>query len=150
MENPRVRLPCWRRLRIWRSAEPRAFMPDDISNPAPPSRASTPSPPPATPSTRGTVLKIAGGVVGGIIGYTTVKLLPHDVAIRIFAGGAAGLLVGLIPFFIGRRRHPCLARTSLWLCLAAGLILGLLLALPVAVVFACIILAKKVDALPDA
>lgn len=125
-------------------------MPDDISNPAPLPLASTPSPPAATPSIRAAVLKIAGGIIGGIIGYTAVRLLPHDVGIRIFAGGAAGLLVGLMPFFIGEKRHPRLARISLWSCLIAGMILGLLLAVPVAVVFACIILAKKIDALPDA
>ena len=125
-------------------------MPDDISNPVPAPLAPAPSPPPATLSTRGTVFRIAGGVIGGIIGYTAVKLLPHDVGIHIFAGAAAGLLVGLIPFFIGKKRHPRLARISLWSCLIAGMILGLLLAVPVAVVFACIILAKKIDALPDA
>lgn len=125
-------------------------MPDGIANPAPFPLASTPSSPPVTPSTQGSVLKTAGGIIGGIIGCTAVKLLPHDVGIRIFAGGAAGLLVGLIPFFIGKKRHPRLAQISLRSCLVAGMIPGLLLAVPVAVVFACTILAKKIDALPDA
>jgi hypothetical protein len=93
---------------------------------------------------------IAAGIVGAIIGYAAVKLLPHDLGIKIFAGGATGLLVGLIPFLIGRKKHPRLARISLGCCLVAGMILGLLLALPVAVVFACIILARKVEALPGA
>jgi hypothetical protein len=125
-------------------------MPANISDPAPPPLASPPSPQAAAPSARAFVLKIAGGVIGGIIGYTAVKLLPHDVGIRIFVGGAIGLLIGLIPFFIGKNRHPRLARISLLSCLVAGMILGLLLAVPVAVVFACIILAKKIGDLPEA
>jgi hypothetical protein len=124
-------------------------MPDDIPDPAPPSLAPTPLPRASTPSARGTVLKLAGGVIGGMIGYTAVKLLPHDISIQIFAGGATGLLVGLIPFLIGKKKHPRLAWVGVGCCLIAGMTLGLLLAVPVAVVFACIILAKKIHALPE-
>ena len=124
-------------------------MPDHL--PAPASRPPEATPPRApAPAIRGAILMIASGLIGAVIGYTAVKLLPHDLGVRILAGAATGLLVGLIPFFIGRRRHLLLARLSLALCVVAGAVLGLLLALPVAAVLACIILAKKVDALPGA
>jgi len=103
-------------------------------------------PPPLAPAPSGKrrFLRIAGGVLGAMIGYTAVKLLPHDLGLRIFGGGAAGLLIGLIPFLIGKRLCPRLARAALWSCLGAGMILGLILAVPVGIVFICIILAKRI------
>ena len=125
-------------------------MPDNLPSRASPPLDSAPPPRGSAATARGTVMMIAGGIIGAVIGYTAVKLLPHDLGARIFIGGAEGLLVGLIPYLIGKKQRPLLARISLGCCLVGGMILGLLLALPIAVIFAGLILAKKVDALPGA
>jgi hypothetical protein len=125
-------------------------MTDLLPGSAPPSVDPASPPKAKAPTARGAALKIAAGIVGALIGYTAVKLLSHDLGLRIFVGGSVGLLIGLVPFLIGRKKHPHLARISLGCCLVAGMILGLTLALPLAAVFACIILAKKVNAPPGA
>ena len=59
-------------------------------------------------------------------------------------GGAAGALVGLLPYYLGKARgHFRLSDASLIACTACGALLGLLLAGPLAVLFAIIILLRK-------
>ncbi len=73
----------------------------------------------------------------------------HDAAFRIgyligaFCGALiAGTLCGSLPLFLGiRRGRPKLAIAAMGSCAAAGLVLGLWLAVPTAVVFTTVILA---------
>jgi hypothetical protein len=73
----------------------------------------------------------------------------HDAAFRIgfvigaFGGGLiAGVLCGSLPLFIGiRRGRPKLAIAAMVSCAAAGLALGILLAVPTTLVFTTVILA---------
>ncbi|MGQ0639869.1 MAG: hypothetical protein ACT4P6_03715 [Gemmatimonadaceae bacterium] len=58
-------------------------------------------------------------------------------AVRIFGGMLAGMLVGLLPYFIAKsRENPRLGRTAMLSCTIAGALMGILLAAPVAIGFA--------------
>jgi hypothetical protein len=82
-------------------------------------------------------------VLAGALGFAATKMLPPNLTIKIFAGGIAGLLCGLIPYFTGRRKNPKLAKASLIWCCVAGCAFGALLALPVAIIFTIVILVKQ-------
>ncbi|HWE94165.1 MAG TPA: hypothetical protein VG269_09395 [Tepidisphaeraceae bacterium] len=60
----------------------------------------------------------------------------------VFGGLVAGALCGLLPFFLAKNRNRMpLGVAAITTCAVCGLILGLLLALPVALVFTVIIVA---------
>ena len=55
-----------------------------------------------------------------------------------------GTLCGLIPYFFGKKRgQPTLGIIGLVACIVGGLIAGIILALPVAGVFALVIAVRK-------
>lgn len=72
---------------------------------------------------------------------------PNNIAYTIgaFIGGAiAGALCGLAPLLVGNSRgQQQLGLIGFISCVVAGLLLGLLLAVPVALVFTIVILTKK-------
>lgn len=72
--------------------------------------------------------------VSAVAGFLGMKMLLGTgmLGARIAGGMAAGLLVGLIPFFVARKRDPKFAQTALAWCVAAGAVLGIVLAAPVA------------------
>jgi hypothetical protein len=75
-------------------------------------------------------------VVGAILGFLAVRMLPGTLGIRIAGGMFAGLLVGAIPFWIAKSRGDMkLAQNALTWCVIAGAVLGILLAAPVALGF---------------
>ena len=95
-----------------------------------------------------TALGAIGGVVGFVIGFTVVRALPPERIGMLLGGAAVGLLCGLIPFFIGRKKNQRkLGKIALLCCIVSGLLLGILLALPVAVVFS-IVIAQKAKQTP--
>jgi len=58
----------------------------------------------------------------------------------VVGGFIMGTLCGLVPFFVGKKRNQMsLAVGGLVACIVSGLILGLILALPVSIVFTTII-----------
>ena len=60
-----------------------------------------------------------------------------------------GTLCGLIPYFFGKKRgQPTLGIVGLVCCIVGGLLAGLILALPVAGVFALIIAVRKDEGTP--
>jgi uncharacterized membrane protein AbrB (regulator of aidB expression) len=62
-----------------------------------------------------------------------------------------GGLCGLIPYYFGRKRgQPTLAIVGLVCCIVAGLIAGIILALPTAGVFALIIAVRPSGQAPGA
>ncbi len=75
--------------------------------------------------------------------------VPQDQAywigywVGVLVGGlVVGLLCGLLPFFLARSRsRPTLGLVSLICCTVAGLILGLILAVPTSIVFSIAILS---------
>jgi hypothetical protein len=72
------------------------------------------------------------GVVGAIAGFAAVRFLP-GVTVRVMGGIVAGALVGLIPFFVARRRGDLVfAQWAMAWSVVAGAIFGILLAAPVA------------------
>lgn len=61
----------------------------------------------------------------------------------MIGGFVAGSLCGLVPFFVGKRKGQTnLAVIALLVCAFCGMILGILLALPAAVVFTVIIVIR--------
>ena len=104
-------------------------------------RESPPGPP------RQTGRSIAGTLAGfaaAAVGFIAARALPPELAIRIIAGGVAGCVVGLIPFFLARKRSEMtLAKIALGVCIVSGLVLGLVLAVPICIVFVIVILTKK-------
>jgi hypothetical protein len=74
--------------------------------------------------------------IGAVLGFLAVRMLPGTIGIRIAGGMFAGLLVGLIPFWIAKSRGDSkLAGTAMTWCVIAGAVLGILLAAPVALGF---------------
>lgn len=91
-----------------------------------------------------TALGVLASVVAAVTGFAVVKLLPVTLTIRLSAGALAGCLVGLVPFFIAKKRGDLkLARLSLGICALCGLLLGLVLAIPASVILVLVVLSKK-------
>ena len=66
-------------------------------------------------------------------------LLPSEIAVMVAGGVFAGLLAGLIPYFVGRKRNPALAAGALVVSAIIGGIGGIILALPAAIVMALLL-----------
>jgi hypothetical protein len=109
----------------------------------PPSLAAPPPAAAPVESEKKKIIKTLSMIAGAAIGYFAVKLLPGKMAIRIFFGGAAGFLCGLIPYFTGRHKNPKLAKTAMTCSIISGMAFGVLLALPVAIVFTIVIAVKS-------
>ena len=64
---------------------------------------------------------------------------------QTFIGGAlAGLACGVLPLVIGRiKGKTILAVLALFLCVASGLVLGIILALPVAIAFSVVFITGE-------
>jgi hypothetical protein len=62
----------------------------------------------------------------------------------IFIGLLAGCVCGLLPFFVGKRfQRVRLGKAGFFTCLVSGGVLGLLLALPVSIVFTVVLLILR-------
>lgn len=62
----------------------------------------------------------------------------------IIVGGLAGIIVGLIPYFIGKNKDQIkIATQALIVCGICGIFLGLLLAVPVALIYTYLIYSKS-------
>ncbi len=117
-----------------------------IAAPAASSQPSLRAPISAAPqedSEKKKIIKTVSMIAGALIGYFAVKLLPGKMAVRIFFGGVAGFLCGLIPYFTGRHKNPKLAKTAMTCSIISGMALGILLALPVAIAFTIVIAVKS-------
>ena len=85
-------------------------------------------------------------VLAWAIGYGTITLWSKDDPLLVaqLAGGAvAGAVCGLVPFFIARaRRHP---RRPLyvWICVGAGAIGGIVMAIPTCLGLSLYLLLKR-------
>ena len=85
-------------------------------------------------------------IIGAIIGIAVVRMFRDEGSLlfKVLGGTVGGFLVGLIPFFIAKKRgDEKLARLAPGICTLSGVILGLLLAIPVCIVFVVIILTKQ-------
>ena len=77
---------------------------------------------------------------------STTKLVA-----MLIGGVIAGTLCGLIPYFFGKKRGQSkLGTIGLVSCIVSGMILGVILALPVAGVFALIIATRPAGPTPGA
>ena len=97
--------------------------------------------------TKKTVIAIvvctATAVVSAVVTFTLIQRLPPRIIGMYMGAAAAGLLCGLVPYFIARKKNnKKLGIIALWSCIAAGLLLGILLAVPVAVILSIVIAAK--------
>ena len=83
-------------------------------------------------------------VVAAIGGYMAMNLLPPTTKARVIGGGIAGAVLGLLPFFVGRRlKQQKLAAQALTWCCIAGVALGMVLAGPVALVFTLVLVSRR-------
>jgi hypothetical protein len=92
---------------------------------------------PGAPEKKKPLMTIVSIVVM-VASYVAVQFLPTLVAIRLGAGMLAGLLIGLIPFFIFRNRDKKWASNALLVCMVSGLICGVVLAIPAAIIISII------------
>jgi len=61
----------------------------------------------------------------------------------LVGGGGVGLICGLLPYFIGKKRNNRrLGKYGLYACVVSGLILGIILALPMGIAFSVAIIAS--------
>ena len=89
-----------------------------------------------------TFARSVGSLLGFVLAVYAMRLVPVKTKAELLGGGAAGLLVGLVPFYVARQRgrHTLAPHALLWPALA-GAAGGVLLATPVAFVF--ILLAMR-------
>lgn len=67
-----------------------------------------------------------------------------NIIIATISGAIMGAICGLIPLLLGRKKgHNNIGTIGFISCIVSGAILGILLALPVAIVFMIVILVKK-------
>ena len=86
------------------------------------------------------VSAIAAGGLGLLSSLVVHALATRGLLLPALAGTVAGLLAGLVPYFVGRRKGQTqLARMALWSSVGAGAAGGALLAVPVVLVFAIVV-----------
>ena len=91
------------------------------------------------------------GIITSLIIYSIGKALSSilpPVITAIIIGASIGALVGMIPFFLGRKKEQHgLAKVALFVTVAAGIGFGLALAAPVSFAFVIAIFArgKQID-----
>lgn len=73
-------------------------------------------------------------IVGFIVGFIAVRLLPMELTIRFVAGALVGCLLGLIPYFSFRGGDEVFAKRSVGYCALGGLLGGVLLGIPTVIV----------------
>jgi hypothetical protein len=93
------------------------------------------------------IFETIGSEIGTLLGAFVVGILLNGLSVytiaAIFGGGVTGAICGLLPYFTGRRKNKKLSKISIWVCTAAGIILGIILALPVALFFTIVIANSK-------
>ena len=83
-------------------------------------------------------------VVGALAGYLAMHALSPAAKGRVIGGGIAGVVIGLLPFFVGRHlKQPKLASQALMWCCVAGVAFGMVLAGPVALVFTVVLVSRR-------
>jgi hypothetical protein len=89
-------------------------------------------------------LRILASIVGFGVGYYVIWELPPKIAMGIGVGSLAGIACGLLPFFLAKQRNNLrLGRMAVGVCWLSGAAFGLLLAIPVAVIFTVVVLTGK-------
>lgn len=77
--------------------------------------------------------------LGLVLGTVAFRALPGDLGVRMTFGAIAGLLLGLVPYFLGRKRNAALARASIWICTGCGALGGMIIAAPAALVLSLVL-----------
>ena len=86
---------------------------------------------------------VLAGVAGALVGFYISRSMGPTIGPRLLGGAMMGLLVGMLPYTLAKRADdPALARRSLiWTCLA-GAVLGIIAALPVALVWSFVVMRR--------
>jgi hypothetical protein len=84
----------------------------------------------AKPARWVSILSIACGVAA----FVGVRLLPWDLTVRFAAGALVGCLLGLVPYFSFREGDRAFAKQSVVYCALGGLVGGVVLGIPTAIV----------------
>ncbi len=82
------------------------------------------------------IVAVGAGILGAALANGLGAALGPDFVLRLFFGGLAGAACGLLPYFVGRSRDIAFARKAVWISVGCGIVLGLILAMPVAIVLA--------------
>lgn len=86
---------------------------------------------------------LLANVAGALIGFYVWRAMGPTIGPRLLGGAIVGLIVGLLPYWLARRGgDAALARRSLgWTCVA-GAVLGIIAALPMALVWSVIAMRR--------
>jgi hypothetical protein len=92
--------------------------------------------------------RFAPAAFATVIGCAVAAILARGFGPRtlamILGGAAAGGLCGLLPYFVGRKRDARLAAFAVWICVGLGILFGIFLAIPVALLFTLVLARKPV------
>jgi len=111
-------------------------------------RSGIPAEPQAEPTVSKSTAEIAAQALAAFAGVAVSRYLGLELTITLLAGAAGGALCGLLPYSVAKKRNNLQAgRISMWVCTGSGLVLGILLALPVALLATvAVVAASRADA----
>lgn len=92
------------------------------------------------PRSLGSTLVLVGVAIGTLV---LMRLLPPEMKFQVLGGGFAGLLVGLIPYFVAKSRNRKQFGTgSALACALGGMAGGILAAAPLCAVLTIVLLVQ--------
>jgi hypothetical protein len=86
----------------------------------------------AAPKKQDIIIKIVG-VISFIVVFYLVRESGEGTS--ILSGGFVGFICGLLPYFIFKNKDVKFSRISIYSCTLSGMVLGIILAAPTALVF---------------
>lgn len=90
------------------------------------------------------VLSVLVALISSIAGCAIAHFLGPGMTFKLAVGGLAGAFMGLVPYLIAKNNGmPKLKRISMLCCVFSGMFFGLLLAIPVTILFTIIVLVKR-------
>jgi hypothetical protein len=82
-------------------------------------------------------------IIAAAIGFAIFKFLPPDMTAMLFGGAVAGAACGIVPLLISKHRNTELGVQSILVCVIAGMVGGVVIAIPAAIVMSLIAYSRK-------
>jgi predicted PurR-regulated permease PerM len=83
------------------------------------------------------------GIVAAAIGFSVFRFLPPDLTAMFLGGAVAGACCAIVPLLVSRLKGTQLAAHSILVCVIAGMIGGVVLAIPAALVMSLVAYFRK-------